>query len=96
MNTCCLNIHKLCDKILSGFLFIQSEDGQSDPLEEAKMLFGVSIFATDYTMHPADLARALEERGFESLWLDLVLTGWWWVPVSVASVCLAFPVPTLA
>jgi probable F420-dependent oxidoreductase len=33
------------------------------------MLFGVSIFATEYTMHPADLARALEERGFESLWL---------------------------
>jgi probable F420-dependent oxidoreductase len=33
------------------------------------MLFGVSIFATDYAMHPADLARALEERGFESLWM---------------------------
>ncbi|MGE5445858.1 MAG: LLM class F420-dependent oxidoreductase [Ignavibacteriales bacterium] len=33
------------------------------------MLFGVSIFATEYAMHPADLARALEERGFESLWL---------------------------
>lgn len=33
------------------------------------MLFGVSIFATEYAMHPADLARALEGRGFESLWL---------------------------
>jgi probable F420-dependent oxidoreductase len=33
------------------------------------MLFGVSIFATAYAMHPADLARALEERRFESLWL---------------------------
>ncbi len=33
------------------------------------MLFGVSIFATEYAMCPADLARALEERGFESLWL---------------------------
>ncbi|MER3446703.1 MAG: hypothetical protein C4291_07595 [Candidatus Dadabacteria bacterium] len=33
------------------------------------MLFGASIFATEYTMHPADLARALEERGFESLWV---------------------------
>jgi probable F420-dependent oxidoreductase len=33
------------------------------------MLFGVSIFATEYAMRPADLARALEERGFESLWL---------------------------
>jgi probable F420-dependent oxidoreductase len=37
--------------------------------EEAKMLFGASIFATEYAMHPADLARSLEERGFESLWL---------------------------
>jgi probable F420-dependent oxidoreductase len=36
---------------------------------EAHMLFGASIFATDYAMHPGDLARALEERGFESLWL---------------------------
>jgi alkanesulfonate monooxygenase SsuD/methylene tetrahydromethanopterin reductase-like flavin-dependent oxidoreductase (luciferase family) len=35
------------------------------------MLFGVSIFATEYTMHPANLARALEERGFESLWLPV-------------------------
>lgn len=33
------------------------------------MLFGVSIFATEYAMQPADLGRALEERGFESLWL---------------------------
>jgi len=33
------------------------------------MLFGVSIFATEYAMQPAELARALEERGFESLWL---------------------------
>ncbi len=37
--------------------------------EEAKMLFGASMFATEYAMHPANLARALEERGFESLWL---------------------------
>jgi probable F420-dependent oxidoreductase len=33
------------------------------------MLFGASIFATAYAMPPADLARALEQRGFESLWL---------------------------
>ncbi len=32
------------------------------------MHFGVSMFFTDYSMSPADLARALEERGFESLW----------------------------
>jgi len=29
---------------------------------------GVAIFFTDYSIGPAPLARALEERGFESLW----------------------------
>ena len=33
------------------------------------MLFGVSIFATEYAIQPAGLGGALEERGFESLWL---------------------------
>jgi probable F420-dependent oxidoreductase len=33
------------------------------------MLYGVAMFATDYALAPQDLARALEERGFESLWL---------------------------
>lgn len=32
------------------------------------MLFGASMFFTDYSMTPAALARALEERGFESVW----------------------------
>jgi probable F420-dependent oxidoreductase len=32
------------------------------------MKLGVSIFATDKTIDPATLARAVEERGFESLW----------------------------
>jgi probable F420-dependent oxidoreductase len=32
------------------------------------MDFGVSMFMTDYTIGVAELARALEERGFESLW----------------------------
>lgn len=32
------------------------------------MKFGVSIFPTDTTIKPALLARAVEERGFESLW----------------------------
>ncbi len=32
------------------------------------MEIGVSIFFTDYSAGPAELARALEERGFESLW----------------------------
>lgn len=33
------------------------------------MKYGVTIFPTDYAMPPADLARALEERGFESFWV---------------------------
>ena len=33
------------------------------------MFYGVAMFATDYAIAPADLGRALEERGFESLWL---------------------------
>ncbi|MFT5450220.1 MAG: putative F420-dependent oxidoreductase [Gammaproteobacteria bacterium] len=32
------------------------------------MKFGAAIFFTDYSMGPAALARALEERGLESLW----------------------------
>ncbi len=32
------------------------------------MHFGASMFFTDYSMSPAALARALEERGFESVW----------------------------
>ncbi|MBV9862282.1 MAG: LLM class F420-dependent oxidoreductase [Alphaproteobacteria bacterium] len=32
------------------------------------MDFGVSMFVTDYAIAPAELAKALEERGFESMW----------------------------
>ncbi|MGA9598550.1 MAG: TIGR03619 family F420-dependent LLM class oxidoreductase [Acidimicrobiia bacterium] len=32
------------------------------------MQFGVTIFPTDKTLDPASVARATEERGFESLW----------------------------
>ncbi len=32
------------------------------------MHIGVSIFATDITLQPVPLGRAVEERGFESLW----------------------------
>jgi len=32
------------------------------------MEFGAAIFFTDYSLGPAELGRALEERGFESLW----------------------------
>src|SRR5574341_896453 len=33
------------------------------------MKFGVSIFNTDYSMRIDELAKAVEERGFDSLWL---------------------------
>ncbi len=32
------------------------------------MKLGAAMFFTDYSMAPAELARALEERGFDSLW----------------------------
>jgi alkanesulfonate monooxygenase SsuD/methylene tetrahydromethanopterin reductase-like flavin-dependent oxidoreductase (luciferase family) len=34
------------------------------------MKFGLSIFNTDYSIRIDELARALEARGFESLWLS--------------------------
>jgi probable F420-dependent oxidoreductase len=33
------------------------------------MKFGVAMFATEYAIPPDELARALEERGFESIWI---------------------------
>ena len=33
------------------------------------MLFGADMFATDYAIRPDELARLLEERGFESFWV---------------------------
>ncbi len=32
------------------------------------MKFGLTFFPTDYSIHPAELAAAAEERGFESVW----------------------------
>lgn len=32
------------------------------------MKVGVAMFFTDYSMRPDELARAAEERGFDSLW----------------------------
>ena len=32
------------------------------------MEFGAAIFFTDYSITPTQLAVALEERGFDSLW----------------------------
>jgi alkanesulfonate monooxygenase SsuD/methylene tetrahydromethanopterin reductase-like flavin-dependent oxidoreductase (luciferase family) len=33
------------------------------------MEIGASIFFTDYAMAPGELAMALEQRGFNSLWV---------------------------
>ncbi|HXG91025.1 MAG TPA: LLM class F420-dependent oxidoreductase [Blastocatellia bacterium] len=33
------------------------------------MLYGISFFATDFAIRPDELAREMEARGFESLWL---------------------------
>ena len=33
------------------------------------MDFGAMMFATDYAIRPDDLARLLEDRGFESFWV---------------------------
>jgi len=33
------------------------------------MLYGITMFATDYAIRPDELAREVEQRGFESLWL---------------------------
>jgi probable F420-dependent oxidoreductase len=38
-------------------------------LLEDIMLIGAGMFATDYAIRPDELARELEQRGFESLWL---------------------------
>src|SRR6266853_2345662 len=35
---------------------------------ESSMRFGGAMFFTDYSMSAMELARALEERGFESIW----------------------------
>src|SRR6185312_10285589 len=38
------------------------------PIGRTTMDFGASMFLTDYSMAPGELAQALEQRGFESLW----------------------------
>src|SRR6202453_4891704 len=37
-------------------------------METYMLNFGTSMFFTDYSMAPGELGRALEERGFESVW----------------------------
>src|SRR5947209_20421492 len=41
---------------------------QVKPEGDGGMKFGASMFFTDYSMTPAELARALEERGFDIVW----------------------------
>jgi len=41
----------------------------STGLRRESMKFGVFMFTTDYSRAPAELARAAEERGFESLFV---------------------------
>jgi alkanesulfonate monooxygenase SsuD/methylene tetrahydromethanopterin reductase-like flavin-dependent oxidoreductase (luciferase family) len=36
---------------------------------EGFMEFGASIFFTDYSITPTELAAAMEERGFDSVWV---------------------------
>ena len=37
------------------------------------MRFGVGVFATQDDVNPVTLAQAVEERGFESLWLPDII-----------------------
>ena len=39
------------------------------------MKVGAFVFANDRSIHPAELARALEEHGLESLWVP---EHTWW------------------
>jgi probable F420-dependent oxidoreductase len=45
-----------------------AQDGNCNPSFGEAMKFGAAIFFTEYSIGPAELGRALEERGFESLW----------------------------
>src|SRR5215468_6910270 len=36
--------------------------------KESLMHFGIAMFATDYAINPDELAREVEQRGFESIW----------------------------
>src|SRR4029079_132037 len=41
----------------------------NDTKGETTMRIGGAMFFTDYSMSPTELARALEDRGFDSLWV---------------------------
>src|SRR5215831_11506136 len=42
--------------------------GSTGDSKESGMHFGGAMFFTDYSMSAPELARTLEERGFESVW----------------------------
>src|SRR5207253_5264465 len=44
-------------------------DATSPPIMLVGMKFGIAYFPTDYGISTAELAPAVEERGFESLWV---------------------------
>src|SRR3954462_3907333 len=47
---------------------LSSRYGFSGRFREGGMHFGGAMFFTEYSMSAMELARALEERGFESVW----------------------------
>lgn len=42
---------------------------QSSIYSAGRMDYGVAYFPTEYTLGPAEMGKALEDRGFESLWV---------------------------
>src|SRR6185437_5116570 len=54
-------------KSIAGHLVC--EQRQEKTKRERTMLIGGQMFFTDYSMSPTELARALEDRGFDSLWV---------------------------
>src|SRR5262249_39525111 len=52
--------HRLCRR--------QTLGSRRTPGKGPAMEFGASIFFTDYSITPAELAVAMEERGFDSVW----------------------------
>jgi probable F420-dependent oxidoreductase len=53
---------------LHSLLIPSTLHDQQGKREDGHMKFGASMFFTDYSMTPAALARALEERGFDIMW----------------------------
>src|SRR6266704_3989492 len=56
------------DCVLSLAMTASGEHHRKRSREDPQMEFGASIFFTDYSITPAELGVALEERGFDSVW----------------------------